>query len=253
MGSNCRKCGIKFNPIKIGRKGSLVNYCSLQCRNSHARSDVSKKKTSDALKNSDKFKESCRLKKERAIIRSKKICCVCGDGFVSRLKQVKTCSRECVNFLLSIKRQERLMKFNNRRECFEYKGIAIECDSYLEKAGVIYLKDVLGALKIERYKNILNYWMGEGIRKTFNPDFWIQLPNNRYCIVEVKMKHTNRSVSEYNRTIPFKREVLKNFCNEKGYDFIWLDFDYDKKFKSIYLDILKNKKILNQKSPARYE
>lgn len=47
----CKKCGKDFQPVK-----GLVNYCSLQCRNSRSWSNEDKKKKSTSAKNSNKLK-----------------------------------------------------------------------------------------------------------------------------------------------------------------------------------------------------
>lgn len=48
---NCKKCGNEFEPVK-----GLINYCSLECRNSRVWSDEDKKKKSISGKNSEKVK-----------------------------------------------------------------------------------------------------------------------------------------------------------------------------------------------------
>lgn len=47
----CKKCGKEFQPVK-----GLVNYCSLQCRNSRSWSNEDKRKKSISAKNSNKLK-----------------------------------------------------------------------------------------------------------------------------------------------------------------------------------------------------
>jgi Zn finger protein HypA/HybF involved in hydrogenase expression len=49
--NKCRKCNKEFEPVK-----GLVNYCSLECRNSRSWSEEDKKKKSISAKNSDKVK-----------------------------------------------------------------------------------------------------------------------------------------------------------------------------------------------------
>ena len=49
----CKKCGKEFNPVK-----GIVNYCTIECRNSREWSDDDKKKKSISAKNSEKVKES---------------------------------------------------------------------------------------------------------------------------------------------------------------------------------------------------
>ena len=54
---NCKKCGTSFEPTK-----GLVNYCSLECRNSRIWNDEDKLKKSESAKKSDKVKEANKLK-----------------------------------------------------------------------------------------------------------------------------------------------------------------------------------------------
>lgn len=49
----CKKCGNDFEPQK-----GLKSFCSLFCRNSRERSDETKNKISESIKNSEKFKQS---------------------------------------------------------------------------------------------------------------------------------------------------------------------------------------------------
>lgn len=170
-------------------------------------------------------------------------CVVCGDPFHVSLKSKRkqTCSKECVLALQSYKRSKQLAEhgtnWKSERRFFEYKGIRIECDSVLEEAGVIYLKDIFEADSVERYRNLINYY-DENIHKVYNPDFWV-IKNKEVYLVEVKMKWTSNSTHFYNRTIPIKREALERFCRDKGYTSIWLDFDYDPLFQQIYREHLK--------------
>lgn len=49
--NKCKKCSKEFEPVK-----GLVNYCSLECRNSRSWSDVDKMKKSISAKSSEKVK-----------------------------------------------------------------------------------------------------------------------------------------------------------------------------------------------------
>lgn len=92
--------------------------------------------------------------------------------------------------------------------------------------------DVLEVDSIERYENLVNYWMGD-LHKTFNPDFWVR-KGKEVILVEVEMRWSTDIDHHYNKTIPFKRKALEAFCKKKGYKMIWLDFDYDERFAKIY-------------------
>ena len=58
----CKKCGIDFQPTK-----GLINYCSLNCRNSRIWSDSDKLKKSKAARTSEK------AIKQRESLKSKEI------------------------------------------------------------------------------------------------------------------------------------------------------------------------------------
>jgi hypothetical protein len=49
----CKKCKNDFQPQK-----GLINFCSLTCRNSREKSDETKNKISNGVKNSEKFRQS---------------------------------------------------------------------------------------------------------------------------------------------------------------------------------------------------
>lgn len=209
-------------------------FCSRNCSNSRIRTSEIKEKISKTL--------TGRIRPEKRVPKIEKSCQVCGDNFKCyRWQNRKVCSNKvCANYLNSISRQKYIAKngtFSTLRETFTYKNISIEVDSNLEKAGIIYLLDVLNAKKIERYKNLINYWENEAHR-TFNPDFICEI-DNKIHLVEVKQKWIKNTEHPYNRTIPFKREALEKFCTEKGYKMLWLDFDSAPKMKDIYKQFLR--------------
>jgi hypothetical protein len=233
----CKNCG---NEIKgEWRRDSYtirhvpLMFCSRNCNNSRIRTPEIKEKISKTL--------TGRIRPEKRVPKIEKSCQVCGDNFKCyRWQNRKVCSNKiCSNYLNSICRQKYIAKngtFSTLRETFIHKDITIDVDSNLEKAGIIYLLDVLGAKRIERYKNLINYWEKEA-RRTFNPDFICEI-NSITHLVEVKQKWIKTSDHSYNRTIPYKKEALKNFCKDKGYKMLWLDFDSAPKMKEIYKQIM---------------
>lgn len=149
-----------------------------------------------------------------------------------------TCSKFCQNELRSRDRSEYLLEnwinnFSTKRELLQYKWIEIECDSKLEQAGIIYLLDIFWATKIERYKSILMFEDEFWVKRRFNPDFWVEKEWEIY-IVEVKMLWSQTNEHIYNKYIPQKKKRLEEFCKEKWYRSLWLDFNYDSKFTKIY-------------------
>lgn len=49
------------------------------------------------------------------------------------------------------------------------------------------------------------------------------------------MRWSSSSEHRYNKTIPYKKNSLEEFCKKKNYEYIWLDFSYDKRFLNIYI------------------
>ena len=230
---NCKACSKEYSlELKLTEfnKGNYKKYCSRKCANSHMRTEESKLKTSNTMKD-------YHLKNLKIKIQKKSVCVVCGNEF-NYVWNRKTCSSTCGYYLISIKRQKLIEikgtnNWKTKQELFNYKFIEnIQTDSKLEQAAIIYLVDVFKADKIEKYRNILNFWEGDSHR-TFNPDFYVKKEGKVY-IVEVKMKWIATTTHSYNRTIPYKKEALSKYCKEKGYEMIWLDFDYDFEFQKIY-------------------
>jgi predicted nucleic acid-binding Zn-ribbon protein len=212
------------------KKNPLI-YCSRRCSNSRGkRSEEVRNKIANTLK-----------QKPRTSTPVQNSCIVCGNVFeTSSSKRRRTCNKTCKNYLHSLKRQEYIKEhgsFSTLRETFTYKSITIVVDSNLEKAGIVYLTDVLGAIKIERFYSILNFWEGDAHR-TFNPDFICRLKNGRTALVEVKQKWIQCSNHDYNRTIPLKKKALEEYCKAYDFDMLWLDFDNAQEMKQIYKQIL---------------
>jgi len=250
---NCQKCNKEY-VVKITEqaynKKKYSKFCCRSCANSRIKTEESNLKTSNSLKASEKFLSSQKKRddyyisigKSSKYSNRKSICEVCKKEFDYKWS-VKTCSKECNNYLHSLSRQRVIKErgtdnFNTKQESFSYGFLNdFKTDSRLEQAAIVYLIDVFKAEKIEKYKNILNFWENNNHR-TFNPDFYVKKENEVY-IVEVKMKWSNNSTHNYNRTIPYKKEALQKYCDEKGYRMIWLDFDYDLEFYKIYQKLRK--------------
>ncbi len=229
----CEKCKKEHN----GSYGS-GRFCRSECAHSH----IQTKEMNERRSEKQKGKRTVLIKQADKIITFN--CIMCQKIFKKRyFSKRRICSDICRNYKHSLDRQKIILKngtnnFSTKREIFNYKHIKnISCDSKLEKAGIIYLIDIFKADKIERFKNILNFWENEKHR-TFNPDL-VVIKNNKIYIAEIKMKWIGTSNHTYNRTIPLKKEALRKFCENKNYEMIWLDFDYDDKFKLIYKNLLK--------------
>jgi len=248
----CKNCKIKHN----GEYGSGI-FCSSKCARSYSTKFDNKKETKNAKCTTCDSPIKINKRSNPKIVRCtscfeknprKKYtntCEICGDIFEAVSQHAKSCSKTCTNYILSIKRSKYLLEngtsnFKTKREKFTYKFIKdIECDSKLEQAAIIYLVDTFKADKIYRFKSILNFWENNIIHKTFNPDFYVK-KNNDIFIVEVKMVWQSNIDHPYNNNIPLKKKALKSFCDSKGYEMIWLDFNYDKKFMSLYRKMIRS-------------
>lgn len=234
--NRCRKCNKEFEPVK-----GLINYCSLECRNSRTWTAVDNLKKSIAMKNSTKHTIAIQkwtgIRRFRSKYNKPKKCEVCGTEFIS--KHRKTCSEKCCSVIRSLKAVKRIIKLgtNNIKShsgIFEYKSFSGHVDSNLERAGVIYIIDCLGASKIERFTNILSYRDSKNNIKYFNPDFYCKIGEDIY-IIEVKMKWDGiNNNHDYYSSIPYKKKALIQFCSNHNFKTIWLDYDYDKRLKLIY-------------------
>lgn len=260
--------GIKHHEVKCVKKKNKCIYCNSETtnpkfcnkscaatyNNKHRNGGSMTRKTKIKISNTLKeyFKDNPRKKQECVLIKKKTkketkkeyigICEVCGDEFTHDKKK-KTCNNTCKNYLISIKRTQRIIdsgttNFSTKQQPFSYKFVKnIKCDSKLEIAAIVYLVDIFKSDSIERFRSILNFWEDD-MHRTFNPDFYVRKDNKRY-IIEVKMKWSKNSDHDYNRTIHLKRKALKKYCDRYSYNMMWLDFDYDKKFMKIYRNVNK--------------
>ena len=184
------------------------------------------------------------------------VCAICNTVFTPRRTTLqKNCSEKCTNLGHSLRRQNYILNhgtFSTKRHSFTYKGTNVMVDSLLEKAGVIYMIDTLGATRVERYNNLINYRDGESHR-TFNPDF-ICMINNKTHIVEVKQLWQGNQSHIYAKNIPLKREALKNYCDSKNFNMIWLDFNEAPDMRDIYIDVLdRNRVDASRQSSSTFE
>ena len=245
----CIKCGKEFfddyRKDPGIRKTSSPRFCSRSCSNLREVSENQKKKTSESLNRFWKGKKKEKIPKVKKVLPATVLatCKVCGSLFEKKRRSTQsTCSLSCRYYVLSLTAQKRVARdgcYASKRRMFDYKFVSLECDSTLEEAAIIYLVEIIGIVKIERYRNILNYWEGDSHR-TFNPDFWVTYPEGDRGIVEVKMTWTVDDRSHiYNRVIPLKKAALDQFCKEKNLRFLWLDFEYDSRLKDIYRDLIR--------------
>lgn len=236
--------------------------CSATYTNLHKASKKgTNKKISKGLENYHKNKNKKKLeiykKDKRKVDNSKMlkiplltivetVCLMCKKSFFhKRSHPRKFCTDICRNLSSSINRQNYLKlngSFFTSKEDFVYKTVSMKVDSNLEKAGIIYLVDILGCSRIERFRNILNY-SENGKHRTYNPDFICKTPEGQTAIVEIKQKWISNNNHFYNRTIPYKKDTLKKFCDKNNYIMLWIDFETSPQLKSIYKTVLKNRRL----------
>lgn len=254
----CKLCEKKL----IRQISSYTNEKSYFCCRSHAaiynnrhrkwkHNDESKAKISESLKKAyseerGKLKERNETRNARKEIISNKICICCGKQFKTN-KSNKTCSKECKSQSHSNTAIKRLLKegFNTPfSQKFNYNEKEYIVDSILEKAAIIYLTDALNATRIERFSNIINY-THNNITHKYNPDFICEI-NTKTTIVEVKLPYIKNKIfkeskiEKYNSHIPAKQKALKEFCENKNYDMLWLTTE-NPHIKQIYRRIRKEK------------
>jgi hypothetical protein len=171
-------------------------------------------------------------------------CRECGVGFSASWKSVAKYCSVCRLQRHSESRAAYLSEhgttnFAIRVPGFQYKHVTIDCDSRLETAAVEYLVEYLGADSIERIKSILTYKDDDGVTRRYNPDFYVRIGDRR-LIVEVKQTPAKSSRhNSYNRFFPQKKQALDDFARSRGFESMWLDFEFDQRFRKIYYRIIK--------------
>lgn len=212
----CRKCGNTFEPIK-----GLINYCSLECRNSRTWSESDKLKKSVIAKNSEKVKIANKITSKNNIgklrvHRVTNICPVCNTEIIS-LSTINTkYHRECYKTVSGGYR-----KNSGRGKCGWYKGYW--CQSSYELAFVIYNLD--NDIKFERNNDTFEYTF-DGRIHLYLPDFKI---SDKY--IEIK--------GYYNEQVFEKIAVLKDNLilldkTNMGYIFSYVIDKYGKNFIKLF-------------------
>jgi len=245
--SKCKKCD-----VILSFENKNLKFCSKSCAasfNNKKREKIKYNLSEQGRINIiNSLKKNCKnydksKKMQLEYFHNLKFCSICNKELSYENRNKKTCSSECYKELLSKIRIEKILEkgtnnFKTKCSTFNYKNVInFQCDSRLEQAAIIYLIDCFKADKIEKFKSIINFKEDTQNRR-FNPDFFV-IKDDKVFIVEVKMTWIKNSKHNYNRTIPLKKEALSIFCRNKGYEMIWLDFNYDKKFKEIYKNITK--------------
>jgi hypothetical protein len=201
--SDCKKCGNKFIPSK-----GLINYCSLECRNSRVFSEESKEKKRNSNLNQIPWNKGKNLKW------IKSICLECGNEINHRKSTPKKYHSDCW-----LKTSGGYRKGSGVGKSGWYKGYW--CDSSYELAWVIYNIDY-GHSFIRNKKTYEYIW--ENKKRKYVPDF---IKNDE--IIEIKgfvNNHTQVKLDSVpNLKILFRKDLNIEFDyveNKYGKDFIKL-------------------------------
>lgn len=212
----CKKCSIIFE----AKKG-LVNYCSLQCRNSHVRTDESKKKIAKIMLELNLPKRIVSEETKKKIFETKsknnsllirvtekmKNCSYCKKEFIStrgRSSHFPTlCSDECY---LSMK------KYNAKGIKRQYynglifdSGWEVEIAKFLDSNNFEWIQPKQAVCWIDK----------KGKQRRYYPDFYLPKfavfldPKNLYCIEQQKEKLL--AVSSLINLIYGHPSVIKDF------------------------------------------
>jgi len=215
----CEKC----NKEHDGSFGS-GRFCSRSCANSRIRTDEIKKKISNSIKTSEKFRLSVIAQLGERIT---KICPICKNEFEVRLssKDQTFCSIECfrkdTNFKYHKAAKGGYRKGSDRGKGGWYKGIY--CDSSWELAYVMYCID--NDIKIKRNTEKFEYyWKGD--KHYYIPDFLIK---GKY--VEVKGQKTAQWLAKL-KYFPYNIKVL--YENDLQDVFEYVRAKYGNNFIELY-------------------
>lgn len=224
----CAGCGISFHAM------SEQKYCGQSC--AATTNNAVRSPPSDEQRLKTSLSMTGRRKPEHLCVRRSHVCKSCGSIFSSKKKKHSTCSQSCLHdYMSKIGADRQISKnFSSKIPGFSYNDIVVDCDSKLEAAAVIYLVDHCGAIDIERCTSILHYTGDDGVARRFLPDFYVRTATSR-VLVEVKSVYKKElTVNDYNQNFGPKRKSLVDFGNNKGLETMWLDTDFDPRFKTIY-------------------
>ena len=180
---NCKRCNNEFEPVK-----GLINYCSLECRNSRGpRSEEFKKAVSKKLAGRTLSREHIKKLSGENNPRWNggpnkvkiNVCVSCNNKFeYTGVYNKKTCSRKC-QIHASTNRTYR----NGSRKTFKYNGVILESSWQLEIAGL------LDTFSIEWIRpNPIEWVDTDNKNHLYYPDFYLPQyniyldPKNPYCM-----------------------------------------------------------------------
>ena len=211
--NTCKKCKKEFKPVK-----GLINYCSLECRNSRNWSEEDKNKKSNSAKNSTKVKEAnhkiCINNTGKRYAWQEKICPICNKSFKTRNCHMRVYHDNCWKTISGGYKQG-----SSRGKKGWYKGYW--CDSSWELAWIIF--HLNAGYNFERNTKGFEYEF-EGKVHKYYPDFI--LDNGMY--VEIKnypSKLTDAKIAAFPYPIKvYYKENMQNIFERviawHGKDFI---------------------------------
>lgn len=204
--SNCKKCGVEFTPTK-----GLINYCTIQCRNSRVFSE----KTNEKKRNSNLGQipwNKGKTSGEESLVKS--ICLFCGNEIIHTKWKPKKYHAECWT-----KCSGGYRKGSGVGKGGWYKGYW--CDSSYELAWVIFNIEH-GNSFVRNTQEFEYVW--EGKKRKYVPDFIINgelIEIKGYTDEHIRTKL--KSVS--NLQVIYKENLKKEFEyveGKYGKDFIRL-------------------------------
>ena len=196
----CERCG-KVMTEKFGSG----RFCCKACANSHDKTEESKKKASESLK--EKTKDSV-IRRKETYYSNPKLCKVCGKVIPYEKRVNVCCCRGCANKIDSEKAKQRILEkgynlkvtVKSKYKYGTYKGFY--CDSSWELAFVIYCLD--NNLDIKRNSTSFPYTL-DGETRLYFPDFIVG--DEDYY--EIKGHYTEMDLAKI-RDFPFRLTVIDN-------------------------------------------
>jgi hypothetical protein len=149
--ANCTKCGVEFTPTK-----GLINYCTIQCRNSRVFSEETKEKKKSQIP----WNKGKTYGKDRSV---KSICLFCGNEIIHTKWKPKKYHAECWT-----KCSGGYRKGSGVGKGGWYKGYW--CDSSYELAWVIFNIEQ-GNSFVRNTQEFEYIWKGK--KRKYIPDFII--------------------------------------------------------------------------------
>jgi hypothetical protein len=195
----CSICNKKF--ITSDAKKSK-KFCSNICANNYSRQFVDKQKVSKSVKTAWKRGDFDHLKSKLKINNKYKLSCIiCNKDFLNRLKNIKTCSKQCYLKLLSTQsRKNPNCGGETNYKKFIYNGV------YMDSSWEVNLAKFLDLNNVEwkRSKNFVFLWTDKNNNKRrYYPDFYLPAynlyldPKNKFLLEKDEFK-LNQVIKENN-------------------------------------------------------